>query len=163
MRPPATLPKRLPTPSLCTLTPSRRLIAHTPSLALPPQYNRSRQGEPFPPILSPFQNKVLSIPKDDPNGGWTVEDPRRQRSTGSTGGGGGGRGGPGGGGGKIEFTGRQKLVGVGLVGSGVYYLVHLEKVPETGRLRFIDTSEASERSMGKGSPLLLYPIRTSSS
>jgi hypothetical protein len=40
------------------------------------------------------------------------------------------------------------LYGVGLAGCGVYYVAHLERVPETGRLRFIDTSPESERAMG---------------
>jgi hypothetical protein len=32
-------------------------------------------------------------------------------------------------------------------GGGVYYVYHLERT-ETGRLRFMDTSEISERQMG---------------
>lgn len=39
------------------------------------------------------------------------------------------------------------LYGIGLGGAGVYYVAHLERVPETGRLRFIDVSEASERQV----------------
>lgn len=37
------------------------------------------------------------------------------------------------------------LYGIGIGGAGIYYVTHLERVPETGRLRFIDVSEASER------------------
>jgi len=40
------------------------------------------------------------------------------------------------------------LVYVVAGGGGVYYVYHLEKVPETGRWRFIDVSEATEREMG---------------
>ena len=40
------------------------------------------------------------------------------------------------------------LYGVGLAGCGVYYIAHLERVPETGRLRFIDVSPEKERAMG---------------
>lgn len=40
------------------------------------------------------------------------------------------------------------LWGVGLTGCGVYYVAHLERVPETGRLRFIDVSPEQERAMG---------------
>lgn len=40
------------------------------------------------------------------------------------------------------------LYGVGLTGCGIYYVAHLERVPETGRLRFIDTSPETETAMG---------------
>ena len=40
------------------------------------------------------------------------------------------------------------IYGIGLGGAGIYYVVHLERVPETGRLRFIDVSEAQERELG---------------
>ena len=40
------------------------------------------------------------------------------------------------------------LYGVGLAGCGVYYIAHLERVPETGRLRFIDVSPEKEKAMG---------------
>jgi hypothetical protein len=40
------------------------------------------------------------------------------------------------------------LYGVGLAGCGVYYVAHLERVPETGRLRFIDVSPEKEKVMG---------------
>lgn len=40
------------------------------------------------------------------------------------------------------------LYGVGLTGCGVYYVAHLERVAETGRLRFIDTSHEQELAMG---------------
>ena len=40
------------------------------------------------------------------------------------------------------------LYGVGLTGCGIYYVAHLERVPETGRLRFIDTSPEQEAAMG---------------
>jgi hypothetical protein len=40
------------------------------------------------------------------------------------------------------------LYGVGLTGCGVYYVAHLERVPETGRLRFIDVSPEKEETMG---------------
>ena len=40
-------------------------------------------------------------------------------------------------------------------GGGVYYVYHLERT-ETGRLRFMDTSEISERQMGDAVLLFLY-------
>ncbi|EIW68973.1 hypothetical protein TREMEDRAFT_39304 [Tremella mesenterica DSM 1558] len=40
------------------------------------------------------------------------------------------------------------IYGVVVGGCVVYYIVHLEKVPETGRWRFIDVSEAQERELG---------------
>lgn len=36
-------------------------------------------------------------------------------------------------------------------GAGVYYYVHLERVPDTGRLRFIDISVAQEKALGQES------------
>ncbi|GFZ42524.1 hypothetical protein JCM24511_00240 [Saitozyma sp. JCM 24511] len=40
------------------------------------------------------------------------------------------------------------VYGIALGGGGLYYVTHLERVPETGRLRFIDVDEASERELG---------------
>lgn len=41
----------------------------------------------------------------------------------------------------------QKIT-IGVLGAcGVYYVYHLEKVPETGRWRFIDVSRESERAV----------------
>jgi len=45
------------------------------------------------------------------------------------------------------------LYGIALGGGGIYYIAHLERVPETGRLRFIDVSEASEKELGKQTQL----------
>jgi hypothetical protein len=58
----------------------------------------------------------------------------------------GGRGSPNGGG---RLGGRAPLLIVVVVGAGgTYYVTHLERVPTTGRLRFIDVSAAQERQMG---------------
>ncbi len=62
--------------------------------------------------------------------------------------------GAGGGGGKgsggSRFTSRPPtLILVALGGAGIYYVVHLEKVPETGRWRFIDVSPAQEHELGQ--------------
>ncbi len=43
------------------------------------------------------------------------------------------------------------LVLIALGGGGVYYVTHLEQVPETGRWRFIDVSPEQEHEMGKQS------------
>lgn len=58
----------------------------------------------------------------------------------------GGRGSPNGGG---RLGARAPLIIVVVLGAGgVYYVAHLERVPATGRLRFIDVSPAQERRMG---------------
>lgn len=41
------------------------------------------------------------------------------------------------------------LILVALGSAGIYYVVHLEQVPETGRWRFIDVSAAQEHEMGQ--------------
>ncbi|TKY87217.1 hypothetical protein EX895_003894 [Sporisorium graminicola] len=64
---------------------------------------------------------------------------------GGSSGGGGGRGGRG-----SLFSSRPPtLVLVALGGAGIYYVVHLEQVPETGRWRFIDVSAQQEHEMGQ--------------
>ncbi|WVO18688.1 hypothetical protein L204_106408 [Cryptococcus depauperatus] len=40
------------------------------------------------------------------------------------------------------------VYGIAIGGGGIYYVTHLERVPETGRLRFIDVDEAQERELG---------------
>ncbi|KAJ9478101.1 Mitochondrial metalloendopeptidase OMA1 [Pseudozyma hubeiensis] len=64
---------------------------------------------------------------------------------------GGGGSGEGGGRGRGSlFSSRPPvLIVVALGGAGIYYVVHLEKVPETGRWRFIDVSAAQEHEMGQ--------------
>ncbi|GAA5922115.1 M48 family metallopeptidase [Sporobolomyces koalae] len=42
---------------------------------------------------------------------------------------------------------KQPLVLVLIGGGGAYYVTHLEQVPESGRWRFMDTSEETEREM----------------
>lgn len=60
------------------------------------------------------------------------------------GGGGGGRGG-----GSSRFGNRPPIIlVVALGGAGVYYVAHLEKVPETGRWRFMDVSPEAEHQLG---------------
>ncbi|PWZ00447.1 hypothetical protein BCV70DRAFT_199724 [Testicularia cyperi] len=55
-----------------------------------------------------------------------------------------------GGSGRSRFSSRPPiLILVLLGGAGVYYVVHLEKVPETGRWRFIDVSPEQEHEMGE--------------
>ncbi|GAA5951077.1 hypothetical protein JCM3765_004674 [Sporobolomyces pararoseus] len=46
---------------------------------------------------------------------------------------------------------RQPLVLVILGGGGTYYVLHLEKVEETGRWRFMDVSQETEQEMAKQS------------
>ncbi|SPO23327.1 related to OMA1 - Metalloendopeptidase of the mitochondrial inner membrane [Ustilago trichophora] len=43
------------------------------------------------------------------------------------------------------------LILLALGGAGIYYVIHLEKVPETGRWRFIDVSAQQEHQMGQES------------
>lgn len=122
-----------------------RSICFSPS-SFSPKYNRfnkSGQRQPYPPILSDFQQKVLGLPKSDPQAGWKVEVPnssppggRRDEHRGQNQGAGAG------------FSPRQKLVGVAAIGASIYYVYHLERVPETGRLRFIDISHSAETAMG---------------
>ncbi|KAK8861614.1 hypothetical protein IAR55_002437 [Kwoniella newhampshirensis] len=45
------------------------------------------------------------------------------------------------------------VYGIGIGGAGIYYVTHLERVPETGRLRFIDVDEAQERELGRQTQL----------
>lgn len=45
------------------------------------------------------------------------------------------------------------IYGIGVGGSGIYYVTHLERVPETGRVRFIDVGEAQERELGQQTQL----------
>ncbi|CAD6572273.1 MAG: hypothetical protein TREMPRED_000488 [Tremellales sp. Tagirdzhanova-0007] len=45
------------------------------------------------------------------------------------------------------------VYGIAIGGGGIYYVVHLERVPETGRLRFIDVGEAQERELGQQTQL----------
>ncbi|KAK4689916.1 hypothetical protein P7C73_g203, partial [Tremellales sp. Uapishka_1] len=40
------------------------------------------------------------------------------------------------------------VYGIGLTGGGLYYVTHLERVPETGRLRFMDVNESQEQELG---------------
>uniref|UniRef100_V5GP75 Peptidase M48 domain-containing protein n=1 Tax=Kalmanozyma brasiliensis (strain GHG001) TaxID=1365824 RepID=V5GP75_KALBG len=63
--------------------------------------------------------------------------------------GGGGGGGGGRGGGSFFSRRPQTLVLLALGGGGIYYVFHLEQVPETGRWRFIDVSPAQEHQMGQ--------------
>ena len=63
---------------------------------------------------------------------------------------GGGSSGGNGGGRRSLFSSRPPtLILVALGGAGIYYVVHLEQVPETGRWRFIDVSPAQEHEMGQ--------------
>ncbi|PFH49167.1 hypothetical protein AMATHDRAFT_76345 [Amanita thiersii Skay4041] len=48
-----------------------------------------------------------------------------------------------------KWDGRIKLVVTGGVLGGVYYVVHLEQVPETGRWRFMNTSPQFEAKVGE--------------
>lgn len=43
---------------------------------------------------------------------------------------------------------RTVIVGMVVAAFGTYYVVHLERVPETGRLRFMDVTVAQEREIG---------------
>ncbi|WWC68580.1 uncharacterized protein I206_102510 [Kwoniella pini CBS 10737] len=45
------------------------------------------------------------------------------------------------------------VYGIGIGGGGLYYVTHLERVPETGRLRFMDVDEAQERELGRQTQL----------
>lgn len=45
------------------------------------------------------------------------------------------------------------VYGIGIGGGGIYYVTHLERVPETGRLRFMDVDEAQERELGRQTQL----------
>ncbi|OWZ31902.1 mitochondrial metalloendopeptidase OMA1 [Cryptococcus neoformans] len=45
------------------------------------------------------------------------------------------------------------IYGIGIGGGGIYYVTHLERVPETGRLRFMDVDEAQERELGRQTQL----------
>lgn len=65
------------------------------------------------------------------------------------GGGGGGSGGGGRGRGSWFSSRPPTLILVALGGAGIYYVVHLEQVPETGRWRFIDVSAAQEHELGQ--------------
>jgi hypothetical protein len=60
---------------------------------------------------------------------------------------GGGRG-PGGGGRPKKGTRSTTILGGALGLGGAYYVFHLEKVPSTGRWRFIDVSNRQEKQMG---------------
>ncbi|KAL7424718.1 metalloendopeptidase [Cryptotrichosporon argae] len=40
------------------------------------------------------------------------------------------------------------VYGIGIGGGGVYYVYHLERVEDTGRLRFMDCDESTETAMG---------------
>ncbi|SPO22010.1 related to OMA1 - Metalloendopeptidase of the mitochondrial inner membrane [Ustilago trichophora] len=65
---------------------------------------------------------------------------------------GGGRGGGGRRGRRSWLSSRPPtLILVALGGAGIYYVVHLERVPETGRWRFIDVSPQQEHQMGQES------------
>lgn len=128
----ASMPPR-PPPRVLTLARPvspviKRAFATSPARRLPDnrRFGHGRQREPYPPILSDFNRKVLNIPKSDPNGGWKVEPAPGARP------GGGGRGGSQSG---SSYTGRQKVVGVAAVGAGVYYCFHLERVP--GKTRYM--------------------------
>ncbi|GAA6035958.1 hypothetical protein JCM8097_005185 [Rhodosporidiobolus ruineniae] len=44
---------------------------------------------------------------------------------------------------------RSPVVIIALAGGGTYYVLHLEKIPETGRYRFMDVSPAMEKQMGE--------------
>ncbi|CDZ98887.1 peptidase family m48 [Phaffia rhodozyma] len=89
-----------------------------------------------PPILSPFQTEVLSLPPNKPGDDGNHQQRNRR----------------GGGGGAGDYwqslDGRTKLGLVGLAGAGGYYVFHLERAPHSGRLRFIDVSPASEKQAG---------------
>ncbi|WVQ93447.1 hypothetical protein IAU59_000521 [Kwoniella sp. CBS 9459] len=45
------------------------------------------------------------------------------------------------------------VYGIGVGGGGIYYVTHLERVAETGRLRFMDVDEAQERELGRQTQL----------
>ncbi|ODO04558.1 hypothetical protein I350_05162 [Cryptococcus amylolentus CBS 6273] len=45
------------------------------------------------------------------------------------------------------------VYGIGIGAGGVYYVAHLERVPETNRLRFIDVDEAQETELGRQTQL----------
>ncbi|WWC87947.1 uncharacterized protein L201_002847 [Kwoniella dendrophila CBS 6074] len=45
------------------------------------------------------------------------------------------------------------VYGIGVGGAGIYYVTHLERVAETGRLRFMDVDEAQERELGRQTQL----------
>ncbi|KAJ7185245.1 peptidase family M48-domain-containing protein [Mycena filopes] len=47
------------------------------------------------------------------------------------------------------ITGLAVTFGLGLAGYGVYYVVHLETIPETGRRRFMVISPAEEKVLGQ--------------
>lgn len=64
-------------------------------------------------------------------------------------GGGGGSSSGGRGRGSLFSSRPPTLILVALGGAGIYYVVHLEQVPETGRWRFIDVSAAQEHEMGQ--------------
>ncbi|PWN23024.1 hypothetical protein BCV69DRAFT_105917 [Microstroma glucosiphilum] len=49
----------------------------------------------------------------------------------------------------IHTPGGRAMALVFVVGGGIYYVVHLEQVPYTGRRRFRDVSESEEADMGK--------------
>ncbi|WVF65807.1 hypothetical protein IAT40_000544 [Kwoniella sp. CBS 6097] len=70
--------------------------------------------------------------------------------------------GPGGGGGprlwqyfKRRLGGDRAVwvYGIGVGGCGLYYVTHLERVAETGRLRFMDVDESQERELGRQTQL----------
>ncbi|CDS01941.1 related to OMA1-Metalloendopeptidase of the mitochondrial inner membrane [Sporisorium scitamineum] len=63
--------------------------------------------------------------------------------------GGGGNGGGGRGRGSLFSSRPPTLILVALGGAGIYYVVHLEQVPETGRWRFIDVSAEQEHELGQ--------------
>ncbi|UZJ52659.1 hypothetical protein CBS101457_001979 [Exobasidium rhododendri] len=66
--------------------------------------------------------------------------------------GGGSRGGKKGGGGGYKKGNRSgAIIGVVLALGGTYYFFHLEKVPSTGRWRFIDVNNQQEKQMGEES------------
>nr|XP_031862888.1 uncharacterized protein CI109_001362 [Kwoniella shandongensis]KAA5529960.1 hypothetical protein CI109_001362 [Kwoniella shandongensis] len=45
------------------------------------------------------------------------------------------------------------VYGIGVGGAGLYYVTHLERVADTGRLRFMDVDEAQERELGRQTQL----------
>ncbi|EPQ29730.1 uncharacterized protein PFL1_02950 [Pseudozyma flocculosa PF-1] len=115
-----------------------------------PRATYRRFGQPAPsssPAPPPQSHNAAPTPLNLQ----TLQDILVQRTRANAGGG----GGEGGGGNRRPrgrgFQSRPTLLFVVGGGAGVYYLVHLERVPETGRWRFIDVSREQEVAMGQDS------------
>lgn len=145
-----------PRPRLCP--PSTRRLSLSPHLSsstssfrcfssnCPPLSSRYRRfGDPLP--SSPPQQQSNAAPP--PNDPWSII---RKLPTSSRGGGSGAGGSPFS---DIRYRAttllKQPLVLVVLGGGGTYYVLHLEKVEETGRWRFMDVSPQTEKEMAKQS------------